>query len=164
MRKERPETEQGFVFTEQEKLYDRISNKRFEELIQNPQTTVHAIELSSNEYGEFLFVNTSRYTQQGKSRITFWGLGYHDYRERWFLDEWRWYEAYPNEERDNQVLDKAEVQKVLQERVQEIKPQAESNIQSKRGELFEILADLTDDDGTIAEIDEIANLLDDFDE
>jgi hypothetical protein len=164
MSKERPQSHEGFEFTEHEKLYDRITNKRFEGWIQDEQTTVHSVELDSNNYGEFLFVTTSRNTHQGKSRITFWGLGFHEYRDRWITDEWRWYEPVANPERDKKSLDKSEVQKLLQNRQSEIAPQSHRNVQSKRGELFEIVADLTDDDGAIAELDEIENLLDERDE
>ena len=168
MSKERPQPPQpeteGFQFTEREKLYDRISHQRLKAILAEEQTSVHEIGLDSNSCGEFLFIHTSRPKQEGRARITFWGAGYHDYRERWLTDEWRWYEAYPNEERDEKQMDKAEVEKAIQERLEEITSHAEKNVQTNRGKFFEALADMTDEDGTLAEIDEIEHLLDEWDD
>ena len=68
MRKERPQAQDEFEFTENEKLFDRISHERFKEMIEDEATTVHKAEVSSNNYGEFLFVTTSRASQEGRAR------------------------------------------------------------------------------------------------
>jgi hypothetical protein len=46
-------------------------------------TTIHAAELSSNSYGEFLLVTVSRPGEEKPTYLTLYGLGYHEYRERW---------------------------------------------------------------------------------
>jgi hypothetical protein len=73
-----------FGLTERERLSWRVSQERFDEFIQDERTIIHTIESSSNNYGEFLFVTTSRVGDQGRIFMSFYGLGYHEYRERWF--------------------------------------------------------------------------------
>ena len=76
-----------FGFTEQERLAWRVDQDRFDEILNDEQTIIHKIQLSSNNYGEFLFVTTSRPSDQGRIAMTFFGLGYHEQRERWLTDE-----------------------------------------------------------------------------
>ena len=73
-----------FGFTKKEQLYWRVSNERFEELIKDEGTHIHTIKASSNTFGEFLFVTTSRFGAQDRICMTFYGFGFHEYRERWF--------------------------------------------------------------------------------
>ncbi|MCK4978630.1 MAG: hypothetical protein KAS36_16970, partial [Anaerolineales bacterium] len=49
-----------YGLTEHERLHWRLSTARFEEILDDNQTEVHTIKDSSNNYGEFLFVTTSR--------------------------------------------------------------------------------------------------------
>ena len=79
----RPKRETEFGFTDQETLFDRIGHGRFMTLLAEEATSVHRILESSNNYGEFLFVTLSRPGSREPLLVTFWGLGYHDYRERW---------------------------------------------------------------------------------
>ena len=48
--------------------------------------------------------------------------------------------------------------------MEEIAPQTKNSVQSKRGQLFEIIADMSDDDGTIAEMEDLGHLFDDLDD
>lgn len=161
---ERPQPNDPFGFTEHEKLYDRIQNARLTAILQDSATTIHRVELSSNTYGEFLFLTASRPSPNGRMALTFWGLGYHEYRERWYTDEWSWYQtSVPIDTEEAERLEKSEVERLLSERRDEIAGDARTVTQSKRGELFELLADLTDEDGAWAEIDDLTALFgDDF--
>jgi hypothetical protein len=97
--------------------------------------------------------------------ITFFGLGYHDYRERWIANEWFWYRANEFPEVLKREVSKDEAQEMLRERREEIATYASQQTQSKRGKLFEMVADMTDDDGAISEMedmgDDLADLLSD---
>src|SRR5260221_1265756 len=82
------------TFTEREKLADRVGNDRFMELVSQTKVDIHEVELSTNSFGEFLFVTVSCHTEYPRHLLTFWGLGYHEYRERWIVDTWQWHESY----------------------------------------------------------------------
>jgi hypothetical protein len=155
MSKEYPQPEDVYGFTEREQLWDRITDGRFNAIIADEQTVVHRIELSSNNYGEFLFVATSRGAGERRVCITFFGCGYHDYRERWITGEWFWYRANEFPEVLRQEVSKEEAQEVLRERRAEIASYTSQQTQSGRGRLFEMLADLLDEDGAISEMEDM---------
>jgi hypothetical protein len=89
--KERPRP--CFESTERETLYDQVSHQRLLAVVMQPDVDVHAIELATNSFGEYLFVTLSCRSGQLKSLYTFWGLGYHDHLERWITESWQWYES-----------------------------------------------------------------------
>ena len=159
-----PEKSNPFGFTEHEQLWDRISHKRFLSILEDDQTTIHKIETDSNTFGEFQFVTTSRASGERHTYITFWGLGFHDYRERWITDYWRWYESDAYRVTADQTLTPDEAKVRIQEREAEIAAHIDREPQSERGKLFEMLADLTDEDGAWAELDDLEGLLGDEDE
>jgi hypothetical protein len=146
---------QAFGFTEQEVLYTRISDERFQQLLDDEQTTIHQVILSTNNYGEFMFVTASRPGETTRQTITMWSLGLHEYRERWVIDEWFWYPAptLPGQERD--IIPKEDVEKVLAQRRDEIAHYGTPDIQTRRGKLFEYLADLSDEDFAWSEIEDL---------
>lgn len=160
MSKEQPQPPNPFGFTEHEKLYDQISDKRFRALLGDEATIVHKAGVDGNNYGEFMFVSLSRKAEGCCSSVTFWGMGYHEYRERWMTDHWRWYQANPLPQALAQKLTYEEVEELLKIRQEEIAPYANQTqtTQTERGKLFEMLADLTDDDGAIAEMDDLGDL------
>ena len=90
-----PRPEDVFGFTERERLFDRVSHERLLHILDDEASTVHQVELSSNSYGEFLFITLSRPTEERRICVSFYGLGLHEYRERWLMDEWHWYQANP---------------------------------------------------------------------
>lgn len=49
-----------FGFSKKEQLYWRVNQERFQEILSDDSTIIHKIHESSNSYGEFLFVTTSR--------------------------------------------------------------------------------------------------------
>jgi hypothetical protein len=149
-----------FGLAEEERLSWRVNQERFQEILDDSATLIHKIKESSNNYGEFLFVTTSRQGDQGRVFMTFYGYGYHEYRERWITDEWFWYQANPLQDLLSQRIEKEEAQELLQERVERIQPDIRPDTQTERGKLFELLADLTDEDGALAELEDIEHLAD----
>ena len=149
-----------FGLTEQESLYWRVSKDRFQELIDDDNTLIHEVNESSNNFGDFMFVTTSRSGDQGRICMTFYGLGYHDHRERWITEEWYWYQRKADPNLTQTRLEKEEVQELLEQRMRELKPHLSNDTQTNRGKLFEFLADLTDEDGALAEIQDLEHLAD----
>ena len=165
MRKERPQPEDSFGFTENEKLFYRVSDERFRQLLDDEQTTIHQVELSTNDYGQFLFVSTSRPRDQEKVVcMTFWGYGRHEFRERWLTEEWFYYRTSPSSKTMQENMTREEALELINQRREAIAPYIDKSTQSKRGELFEIIADLSDDDAAITELDDLGDLFDDRDD
>lgn len=162
MEKERAQPEDGFGFSRNEVVWDRVSQARLMLLLADDATQVHRVERSENRFGAFLFVTLSRPTAVGRAYVTFWGAGKHEYRDRWLTEEWFWYRAEPAGQVAESVLNKDEVDAIIRRRLEEIAPYAAHNRQSRQGRLFEHLADLTDDDGALAEWEDLG--LGDFDD
>jgi len=156
MSQEREGQPTGFSFTEQEQLYDRISHARFLALVQQPDIVVHEVKEDSNSFGEYLFVTLGSPSEPGKL-LTFWGLGYHEYRERWITDTWEWYADYLMTKRQNRVP-KDDALSQIKEREDDAKAHAAPANQSRRAQLYELVADLTDDDGALTELEDLENL------
>jgi hypothetical protein len=109
-----------FGFTERESLFWRVYQERFFEIIDDEQILIHDIKLSSNNYGDFLFVTASRPGATERIAMTFYGLGYHDHRECWIVNKWFWYQTSldPHTNQDN--IEKEEAKKIIQQRWEEI--------------------------------------------
>jgi len=151
-----------FGFTEGEKLRWRVDQDRFKEILNDETTQIHNITESTNTFGEFLFVTTSRPGYQGRICMTFYGNGFHEYRERWLINEWFWYQATAKPDLLREQIPKDEAQEMLQGHWDKIKPHIRLDTQTERGFLFETLADLTDDDGALAEFQDFEYLADQF--
>jgi hypothetical protein len=147
-----------FGFSKEECLDGRVNQERFKEILDDEQTTVHSVEESDNNYGEFLFVTVSRLSTHQRLCMTFFGLGFHQYRERWFTDEWFWYQTPSFREVVKQNIVKEETYEKIQQRFERIDPEITSDTQTDRGRLFEMLANLTDEDGAYAELQELGSL------
>lgn len=152
-----------YGFTEQERLFDRVSHNRLIEILKDRETAILKAEMNSNTFGEFLFVSTKRGVGDNVAHVTFFGLGFHEYRERWIDKEWSWYESTPSSETDPEELTHEEVLAVITERQAEIAPEVGRQTQSSRGRLYEMLADLTDEDGALTELEDLGELFDDDD-
>jgi hypothetical protein len=106
--------------------------------LEDERTTIHSVELSANNYGEFLFVTVSLPEQanqpvgERKSVVTLYGLGYHEYRERWVHQEWFWYQAFSRPELIEQAVDKATAQKLLEEQRESVRSHVDNQQQSER--------------------------------
>ena len=144
-----------FGLTEKEQLFWRVSQERFQVILEDEQTQVHEIKDSHNNYGNFLFVTSSRPSTQGRICMTFFGLGFHEYRERWITDEWFWYQSNLTPELQKNKLTQEEVKSILEQRRDSIAAEIGTVSQTDRGRLFELLADLTDEDGAVAEIEDL---------
>ncbi len=150
----------AFGFTYDEDLYDRMSGERFAEILGDESTTIHEIVTSYNNYGEFLFVTTSRPDDQQRRVVTFYGLGFHEHRERWYTDEWHWYAANNLPRLDEQVVEKEHAIELIARRRAEIEAYVGTVDQSPHAKLFEMLADLTDEDGAYTELEDLGGLAD----
>ena len=157
-----PDLYQIYELTETERLYDRLSHSRFQAIIGDDRTVVHNIEESSNSYGEFLFVTVSRLAAQRRACMTFFGLGFHEFRERWLTDEWFWYQAHSYPSVIETSIPKEKALELVKERLESINSFAREQTQTGRGRLFEMLADLTDEDGAWAELQDMEDLADWF--
>jgi hypothetical protein len=143
----------GFGFTEQERLYDRIRHPRFIALLQQSDIVVHEVKDDVNSFGECLFVTVSSHAESGKL-LTFWGCGYHEFRERWIADSWQWYESRRTVER-MPVVPKEEALSRIKEREAYIRSTNPPQDRSPRAALYELMAELTDEDGALAELEDL---------
>lgn len=159
----RPKTSaEQFGFTERERVFDKVSHARFLEFLDDPKTKVHRIEESTNSYGEYLFVTVSRPGSKKRILVTFYGLGYHEYREKWIAEDWYWYESVQSSLIAQLTIARDEAKRIIEERYREVKAYAQQDTQTRQGQLFEMLADLTDEDGAWAEMQDMPSwLLDD---
>lgn len=101
-------------------------------------------------FGEFLFLTNSRGVGPQSIYMTFYGLGYHKYRERWISDEWFWYQAQESTVDFSTPTSREEVIEQLEQRLTEVSPNLDKDTQTERGRIFEHLADLFDDDAALA--------------
>ncbi len=135
-----------FGITEEEVSRWRVNNESLNEILSNNKTIVHTVKLSSNLYGEFLFLTCSRGTGAERACMTFYGLGYHKYRERWLSEEWFCYHIHPSLFAVHKTVSKEDTGEVLAQRLVDIQSHLVENTQTERGKQFGILANLTDDD------------------
>jgi len=149
-----------FGLTEKEKLNWRVNQGRFEEILKDDQTVILEIKASNNNYGEFLFVTASRPGDHGRIYMTFYGLGFHEYRERWITDQWYWYKTSPNPDHFQKKIKKEEAEEIICQYRETILNDVRLDTQTERGRLFEFMADLTDEDGALAEFEDIEHLAD----
>ena len=152
--------EEVFDLNEREALFGRINQERFKEILNDDQTKIHTIQESSNNYGEFTFVTASRPGESNPIIMTFYGLGYHEHRERWLTDEWFWYRSNLHDDQQEDLIPKDDAQELLEERLANIRPYIDQDSQTERGKFFELLADLTDEDGALAEMEDIEPYID----
>lgn len=143
-----------FSFTEREKLYDNVSHKRLLALMMQPDIDVHEVEPSSNSFGEYLFVTLSCRAEQPKKLWTFWGLGYHEYRERWITDSWQWFESY-RQAGEMPIIPKQEAYNQINERESFVRAQVNPAKPSRSAQMYELLAEFTDEDGALAELEDL---------
>jgi hypothetical protein len=147
-----------FGLTEQEALFWRVTDQRFLSLLGQDEPLIHRIENSSNNFGEFLFVTPSRPGCQSRIAMTFYGLGYHEHRERWIADEWFWYQSNLSPELMREQIEKEKANELIQKRRDRIATHLGEDVRTEYGQLFEMLADLTDEDGALAEIEDLGDL------
>ena len=91
--------------------------------------------------------------------MTFYSLGFHEYRDRWFTDEWHWYQSYADSESCKGEISKDDAVHQIELRKNEVLTYAAEVTQSDEGYLFEMLAELTDDDSAIATFNDFSDFL-----
>lgn len=137
--------------TENEVLFDRVSSKRLIQIIQNPKHKVLESSRDSNSYGEFRFITIA----DSKKVVTFFGNGFHEYRDRYFAKEWHigdddslsvWKKRHPRA----RPLDKTKVLQNLRLEIIEYESRNRRHQQSSRGRSFDTFSDLSDDDSMIS--------------
>ena len=128
------------LFTGDEQLFEKVTFDRALEIINNEEVSVLECNTSHNNYGEFLFI----YIKYQDTVICMYGLGEHIYRERW-VDN---FSLYGSDLRyfDKQLLNKEEVIKQIHERTK-LKERYKDIKQTESGRLYDILADIGDEDG-----------------
>ena len=132
------------LFTNDEELFERLTLKRGIEILSREDLEVYSSEISRNSYGEFLFI-TIKYKE---TAIELWGLGEHIYRERWQ----DWFAINKSDLRYNEPIDKEVVFKQITERLGLGK--SYDLEQTESGKLFEVLAEIGDEDGAASMIDD----------
>jgi hypothetical protein len=154
----------NFEFTPNEMLFNQLAHDRFLALLNALNTSILHVTLTTNLYGEFLFITLRHAARIELERsLTFYGLGFHDQRERWITDTWAWYDAHAQPDKSNPPVAKADVLRTIDERKREVEASARHTTQSNRARFFEMLADLTDEDGALAEMEDLEALGYDFD-
>ncbi|NJM40669.1 MAG: hypothetical protein HC853_07820 [Anaerolineae bacterium] len=155
-----------FSFTESELLAKQITHARFLELLNHSGPAIHTVRVTTNLYGEFQFVtisaqipklNSWETPSSDRRSITFWGLGYHDSRERWLCDEWRWHPSQqPSDPAHALRLSKPHVLNELAERHAFCRTEAQAaEPASARAQLFALFADLGDEDGATTMLEDM---------
>lgn len=154
MNKENPDFSLDcFRFNEREQLYNVIHHRRLLALLNQPEVQVRRVELSLNAFGEYLFITLTCGTGVGRRSLTFYGLGYHEYRERWATDGWQWYQTDVN--RQLPTLSKMEVLRQLEERRVWCEVQgADAVPPSRRAEIFGMIAEISDEDGALTDLED----------
>lgn len=140
--------------TDAEQLDERLNHSRLVGVLQRRDVIVHTVKDDHNAFGEFLFVTVSRKTTHPKA-ITFYGLGYHEYRERWLVNDWRFYESVLLNPTGLEVLSKAEALKIIAEREAEVRREAKPELRSGQALLYELLAELGDEDSALADMEDM---------
>jgi len=147
-----------FDISEAEVARWRVTDEKLGEILTNPNTTTHTIKMSTNTFGEFMFITASRGTGQHRICMTFYGLGYHEYRERWINREWFWYQSQESSVEIQNKIPGEEISQKIDQRLAEISPNISKNTQTDLGRMFEALADMTDDDAALAEMQDLGLL------
>ena len=147
-----------FGLTDKEASWWRVKDERLKEIIFDSRTTIHKMSESSNNFGDFMFVTTSRNTPRERIGMTFFGMGYHEQRERWITDEWYYYQTTIHPHMVRQRVTQEEAEEVLKQRLESISPYLHEDTQTQRGQAFEILADLTDEDSALADMEDLDDL------
>ncbi|MBZ0320104.1 MAG: hypothetical protein K8L91_27070 [Anaerolineae bacterium] len=91
-------------------------------------------------------------------------LPYHTHREQWITQHWHWYESHPSLIAKKPILPKTEALQLIQNRRDEIAPHVTDIQPSKSALLFGLLADLTDEDAALAELDDLGDFFDLFED
>lgn len=151
-----------FGLTDREDLFTELTDDRFNALVNDPQNAVYEVDQSSNNYGEFLFVTIGRDVGGKTIYLTAYGMGYKEASGRWITATWQFYSGsnYRNAKPMPKATAVKQIEAARQEALKSAKEDAD-RVRTKEQRAFEFIAELTDDDGAWAELQDID--LDDFD-
>jgi len=125
--------------------FEKLTIKEMETIIENPLIKVLAIEQSTNNYGEFLFINLL--DTETKYEVQYYGVGFNDCADKpiyYFKD------VQSNKAKNcrKQGLNKNQVIEVIYSRKRELEAEYKNYKPSSNGKLFEELVDSCgDEDG-----------------
>jgi hypothetical protein len=131
---------------------DKASTETILSLLNRDDVTIYESHESENDYGEFLFITY----KLGDAWWTSFGLGYNWNRERTVLG-WESYTT-SNWRKITKPLNKETVIAQIVTRHEEKQADfmaEQSKPQSRHGILYSMLADLTDEDGAMAEMQDL---------
>jgi hypothetical protein len=135
-----------------EELRDkRVSHERFMTVVTMRDVNVHKIQMASNSYGEFLFVTLDRPKLALQQPLTFFGLGYHEYRERWISNVWQFHECYLGS-RKLPIIPKAEAIAHISEQEAYVKANLPTEKRSDNAKIYELLSSMSDEDAAITDL------------
>lgn len=137
------------ILTENERLFNKVSYKHLLKILNKNDVNILSFSKSTNSYGIFQFITIK--INKCNEYVTFYGLGLHEYRNRYFIDEFHFYTNYYIE-KDVKILNKKEVIKKLAVLYKEIKKEEETTELGRTANdvMFEELADMADDDAVIS--------------
>ncbi|MCB9438391.1 MAG: hypothetical protein H6673_15555 [Anaerolineales bacterium] len=148
-----------FGLTDRQQLYYRVSDVWFQAILNHPDTVIHRLDLSQNDFGEYLFVTVSRTVNDEQSVLCFYGLGYHEQREQWITKHWYWYSVHPYSQLTQERVSLEEAHHQLQQRREDLKPLLTQSAPSERAVLFRMLAELTDENNALSELDDFDEMM-----
>lgn len=124
--------ERGFDFTVDELEQEQVSDLRFQEMLDQEGTIIHRVDQTTNMLGEFIFIQiSSPQGRQNHRRVTFYGLGFdkgdqydpnHSHKGKWMTDTWGNYSSGDFTEEPNDPISRADLNKIIQDRKEEITP------------------------------------------
>lgn len=143
------------LLTDRQMTFDHISHKDLMSMVAAPIFRIVLLEEDTNFFGDFMFI---RIVKAGYC-FTAYSLGFHHESESYVIDGWKIMDAgkyLPNVNNDTFRIPSDDAIKIINEKYLEIKGYADKHIRdSERGELFEMLSELGDEDGAYAMLDDM---------
>lgn len=151
------------ILTDRELLFDKISHKRMIQIINKPSVRVVSLKRDSNYHGEFLWISLVH----NNYYFTAYSMGFHEGKDRYITDEWSlvYFEKYSQDirEKRNHVfrMDRQLVLDTIQKEQDECIRYQEKHTTSEEGKLYELIAELSDEDGAYSMLEDFGYLMED---
>jgi hypothetical protein len=145
-------------------IYGKVSFDDFIKMLKKKNVRVHRprygeyhpteqpCHVSSNSYGEFCFLDIS--TTKGLV-VSVWGLGYHEMREQYVTSFEINYADFKEEILAQPTINKANLIRFLEKRKADDEVYYGKPAKSNEAKLFSLLADYTDDDAALTEMEDM---------
>lgn len=153
--------------TESQDLWETIPHTQLLDIIARPDVLLSGYSVGENAYGEFLFF--SIHLPNHREYITVYGLGENWNSEKWLTATWKFYESYTSVwELEHYPLETISAKALLakiETRIADITKQGAylPHVPSQRATYYSMLAEFSDEDSAIMEIDDLMNLLGEMD-